>query len=123
MSRTLLIPLAIIALVAIMAWSVYPVARIQYQESREKARLEAELVSLQARNTQLRSQVDRLKTPEGVEEVARESLGMVKDGEHVYVVTNLLEETTNTVAGCTSISEPPPTFSQSILDSVFGFGE
>ena len=40
---------------------------------------------------------------------------MVKDGEHVYVVTNLLEESTGTVAGCTSISEPPPSFTQSLL--------
>jgi cell division protein FtsB len=113
----------VIALLAVAIWSFYPVARIQYQESREKMRLEAELSALKERNAELRTQVDRLKTPAGVEEIARESLGMVKDGEHVYVVTNLLEETTGTAAACTSIAEPPPTFSQSLLDSIFGIEE
>ncbi len=122
-SRALLIPLVVIVLLGVAMWSFYPVARIQYQESREKARLEVELASLKERNAELRTQVDRLKTPAGVEQIARESLGMVKDGEHVYVVTNLLEETTGTVAGCTSISEPPPSFTQSLLDSVFGVEE
>jgi cell division protein FtsL len=119
-SRALSITLVTLALLAVTAWSFYPAARIQYQEAREKARLEAELEVLQERNEELRTQVDRLKTPEGVEEVARESLGMVKDGEHAYVVTNLLQETTNTAAACASISEPPPTLTQSLLDSIFG---
>jgi hypothetical protein len=64
-------------------------AQIQYQETREQARLEAELASLQERNESLSAQVERLKTPEGVEEVARESLGMVKPGENLYVVIDL----------------------------------
>jgi cell division protein FtsL len=119
----LLIPLAVVILLGVTIWSFYPVARIQYQEAREKARLEAELDELKERNAQLRVQVDRLKTPAGVEEIARESLGMVKDGEHVYIVTNLLEETSATPAGCTSITEPPQTFSQMLLDSVFGIEE
>lgn len=79
-------PLAIVALIVVAAWSFYPVARIQYQEQREKARLESELANLQERNERLRAEVDRLKTPEGVEQVARESLGLVKEGENVYVV-------------------------------------
>jgi cell division protein FtsB len=113
----------VIALLAVTIWSFYPVARLQYSEAREKARLERELAGLQDRNAELRAQVDRLKTPEGVEQVARESLGMVKDGEHVYVVTNLLDEPTGTPAGCASIVEPPPTFSQTVLDSIFGIEE
>lgn len=120
-TRTLTISLIVVGLLAVTFWSFYPAARIQYQEARQKARLEAELESLQERNDELQTQVDWLKTPEGVEEVARESLGMVKDGEHVYIVTNLLEETTLTAAACASISEPPPTFTQSLLDGIFGF--
>ncbi|MDZ4655736.1 MAG: septum formation initiator family protein [Coriobacteriia bacterium] len=68
-------------------WTLYPVLRLQYQQQREVASLETELAGLKARNTELSAQVDRLKTPEGVEEVARQSLGLVKDGEHAYVVT------------------------------------
>lgn len=68
-------------------WTLYPVLRLQYQQQREVASLEAELAGLKERNTQLAEQVDRLKTPEGVEEAARQSLGLVKDGEQAYVVT------------------------------------
>lgn len=121
--RALTVSLVIAGLLTVTLWSFYPAAKIQYQEAREKARLETELETLQERNDELKTQVDRLKTPEGVEQVARESLGMVKDGEHVYVVTNLLEETTLSAAACASISEPPPTFTQSLLDGIFGVEE
>jgi len=75
-------------MLAVFAWTYYPVARVQYRETREKARLEAELNSLQARNDRLRRQVDKLKTPEGVEDYARSQLGLVKRGEKVAVVVD-----------------------------------
>jgi len=80
------LPLVICAVVAIFGWTYYPVAAVQYRESRERARLAAELESLQARNERLREQVDRLKTPAGVEDYARSQLGLVKKGENVVVV-------------------------------------
>lgn len=68
-------------------WTLYPVLRLQYQQQREVASLEAELAGVKERNVELAEQIDRLKTPEGVEEVARQNLGLVKDGEQAYVVT------------------------------------
>ena len=70
----------------VFAWTYYPVVRVQYRETREQARLTAELEALQARNDRLRDQVERLKTPEGVEDYARSQLGLVKKGEHRIVV-------------------------------------
>lgn len=70
----------------LLGWAFYSPLKIHYQESREQARLEAELESLKERNEALNAQVERLRTPEGVEEVARESLGMVKPGENLYLL-------------------------------------
>ena len=82
------LPTATLVLLGVFAWSYYPVARVQYRETREKARLEAELTALQARNTRLRAEVARLRTPEGVEEYARSELGLVKRGERVAMVVD-----------------------------------
>jgi len=82
------LPATAVVLLAAFAWTYYPVARVQYRETRERARLEAELDSLQARNDRLREQVDKLNTPEGVEDYARSQLGLVKRGEKVAVVVD-----------------------------------
>jgi len=122
-----LAPVSIAVLVIIAAWSFYPVARMQYREEREKQRLEAELSSLKERNSKLRAEVDRLKTPEGVEEVARENLGLVKEGENLYVVldgeqtdatTTAAPDTAPTTADIAGMQAPSW---QRVLDMVFGF--
>jgi len=82
------LPAAVVVVIAVFAWTYYPVARVQYRETREKARLETELAALQARNARLRKQVERLNTPEGVEDYARSQLGMVKNGEKVGIVVD-----------------------------------
>lgn len=109
-------------MLVIAAWSFYPVARLQYSEEREQARLEAELEGLQERNSELREQVDRLKTPEGVEEVARESLGMVKEGENLVVIVDGTESEARPVTEPETdvIPEPDPSWWQRVLDTVFG---
>lgn len=73
---------------ALFAWGYYPVAAIQYRQTRERAELAAELKTLQARNDRLRKQVERLKTPDGVEDYARSQLGLVKTGEHAVRVVD-----------------------------------
>ena len=78
----------ILAAVALFVAGYYPVARVQYRETRERARLQAEYDALTARNQRLSTEVARLKTPEGVEDYARSQLGMVKSGEHVVVVVD-----------------------------------
>ncbi len=83
-----MMPAALTALVGLFVWSYYPVAAVQYRETRACAQLSAELASLQARNARLSKQVDRLKTPAGVEDYARSQLGMVKKGENVVVVVD-----------------------------------
>lgn len=115
-------PLGIVIALVVSAWSFYPVARLQYAEEREQARLEAELEGLKDRNAELREQVDRLKTPEGVEEVARESLGMVKEGENLVVVVDGTESQAAPVTepDTSAIPEPEPSTWQRVLDSLFG---
>ncbi|MDZ4166719.1 MAG: septum formation initiator family protein [Coriobacteriia bacterium] len=111
--------IAIVAAIIVAAWTVYPVLRIQYQQQREVQSLETELTSLEDRNAELRQQVDELKTPEGVERVARESLGMVKPGEQAYVVTGGMSgETSVTVPGS---ADDTRSLARRILDAVFGF--
>jgi hypothetical protein len=105
----------------LLGWTFYTPLKIQYQESREQARLEAELESLRERNDSLSTQVERLRTPEGVEEVARETLGMVKDGEHAYVVLDgATEATATTLAPQTQDGGSQESVWDDLLDLVFG---
>jgi cell division protein FtsL len=82
------LPFALVLAVGLFVWTYYPVARVQYRETRERARLAAELGALKARNARLSKQVEKLKTPEGVEDYARSQLGLVKRGENVVVVVD-----------------------------------
>ncbi|MHB1324494.1 MAG: FtsB family cell division protein [Coriobacteriia bacterium] len=116
--RGKLIAIAVVASIIVAAWIVYPVFKLQYEHQREVRTLEEELASLQQRNGELRDEVEQLKTPEGVEEVARETLGLVKPGEQAYVVTGgTLGESTETVqpeeGGDRSVW-------QRVLDTLFG---
>lgn len=114
------------AAVALFVWVYYPVAAVQYRETRERARLSAELEALQARNDRLRKQVDRLKTPAGVEDYARSELGLVKKGENVVVVVDGDEaaEASQAAAAPTIDSDETTESAQgswtAFLDLVFG---
>ncbi len=121
--RNYIVPLAIVAVLVIAAWSFYPVARLQYSEERQAAQLEVELDGLKERNADLRAQVDRLKTPEGVEEVARESLGLVKEGENLVVVVDGDEEERPVVTNPDTATIPEAETSSwaNVLDALFGF--
>ena len=115
-----------IAVVALFVGAYYPVARVQYRETRERALLQAELDAIRARNDRLRTEVARLKTPEGVEDYARLQLGMVKRGEHQVVVVDGTEPTQTLVAqGAPEIDsqeavKPPVGPWTAFLDAVFG---
>jgi len=104
-------------------WTLYPVLRLQYQQQREVTSLEAELEGLKERNIELAEQIDRLKTPEGVEEIARQDLGLVKDGEQAYVVTgkedpDLDPEAVNARTRSTTDEDTP--LWMRVLDVIFG---
>lgn len=97
--------------------------RIEYQQQRQKQTLEQRLAALKERNDALRKQAQKLQTPEGVEEVARESLGLARPGEQVYIVTD--EEPT--AAPAPDVSEQTRSIRAeevspvtAILDLVFG---
>jgi hypothetical protein len=104
-------------------WVLYPAFQLQYLQERQKATLEQELAGLQERNEALLAKVERLKTPAGVEEVARESLGLVKEGEQSYVVTE--GEATrapepDVAAQTRSVTTPDAPFFTKALDFIFG---
>lgn len=110
-----------VATIVLAAWTVYPVFRLQYEHQRQVDSLESELEGLKSRNDDLRDEVDQLKTPEGVEEVARDTLGLVKPGEQAYVVTGgvaseSVEATTATLPAGTA--EAP--LWMRALDTLFG---
>jgi cell division protein FtsB len=125
--RWWLLPLLVIAIATVFVVTYYPVAKVQYRETRERARLRAELDGVRARNARLGTQVDRLKTPEGVEDYARVNLGLVKAGEHVGVVVDDAQAipATITVASALQLDSeedvvPPVGPWTAFLDSVFG---
>jgi cell division protein FtsL len=57
-----------------------------YQIRREAARLERERDELRRQNAQLREEIRLLNTPEYVERIAREQLGLVKPGEVAVIL-------------------------------------
>lgn len=116
--RVWLLPAALLLTVVALGWVFYAPLKIQYQESREQQRLQAELDGLKARNDALSAQVERLRTPEGVEEVARQTLGMVKQGEHAYVVLDSGEDESATAPATDARQEGD--IWHDLLDLIFG---
>jgi cell division protein FtsB len=112
---------------ALAAWWIYPVMRMHYVEQRNLSTLQAQYASVKSRNEALRKQVQRLKTPAGIEEAARESLGLVRQGESAYVVIpeNGRKPATSTAAASLtalpSEAEGPSDPVTILLDGVFGF--
>ena len=124
--RWWLLPIVVIGVIGLFIAAYYPVARVEYRETREKAALQAELSAIQARNARLRVQVDRLKTPEGVQDYALLRLGMAKKGEHVVIVNDGTEPTRSPVAASVpeidsqEAAKPPIGPWTAFLDAFFG---
>jgi cell division protein FtsB len=117
------LPIAILALVAVLGWSLYPALRLQYQTSRRAAGLEEQYRSLRDRNAALSAEVAELKTPQGVEKAAREKLGYTKTGENVYVV---IPDGSTAASGVTTASmagAPADSILQTLLDAIFGVAQ
>lgn len=120
-------PILVIGVAALFVATYYPVAKVEYRETRARSRLTAELEGVRSRNDRLAAQVARLKTPEGVEDYARAQLGLVKVGEHVGVVVDDAASvpTTIVVASALHLDSEEAVVTATgpwtaFLDSVFG---
>lgn len=116
--RSSLTPALVLAAVALLAWAIYPALRIQYQTGRRVAGLQAEYDALKRRNQQLRAEVAELKEPEGIERAARQTLGLTKPGENVYVVLPAEGATSQPVAQ--AAPEKATDIVTAVLDTLFG---
>lgn len=94
--RWWLVPVAVAAALLLFVLGFYPVARVQYREVRQQTKLHAELKALESRNKRLSAQVAALRTPQGVENLARTQLNMVRAGESLAVVVDGSTQTTQT---------------------------
>lgn len=63
-----------------------------YSLNRELAKLTNEIQAVELRNEQIRLDIERFSSPEHLERVAREELGLVKPGEMKYIITELSNE-------------------------------
>lgn len=79
-----------ILLLLLVLWVGFSFAKnavANYQLRREIDALEKRLVVLEMRKEDLEREIEEWKSPENVERVAREQLGLVKPGEVVYKVS------------------------------------
>ena len=81
---SLLVNLVILILVV---YATVTVVRLRSQINEKDAEvkgLTSSIASTQQENDRLQSSIDALDTPEGLEQVARDQLGMVSEGEIVF---------------------------------------
>ena len=81
---SLLVKLVILIL---LVYSTVTLVSLQNQlqdKKAEAAQLTTEAQQLQQDNLDLQERIDNLSTDEGIEEVARNKLGLVRDGEIVF---------------------------------------
>jgi len=70
-------------------WVGFNFARNAYRNYRLRLEIESlrrEIAAIELRNKQLEDEIENWQSPEYVERVAREELGLVKPGERVYVI-------------------------------------
>lgn len=117
-------PLAAVAVLALFVVALYGPAQQYYVQMRETDRLEAEYAAVSQRNDSLQSEIDSLKTDEGVEDRAHEDLGYVKSGEETASVKGI--EIDSGDEGFSSNVTPgsvpaPETWYSPVLDVLFGY--
>jgi cell division protein FtsB len=112
---------------ALFAAVVFPGVQDYYLQMRTNAQLEAEYQAVLQRNEELQQLVSTLQTDEGIEQLAHESLGWVREGEQsVSVMANGSSDigsgTTVDSSSIPSGSVPAPTTWYSpALDALFGY--
>ena len=85
-------PLLIAIVVVAVVLGIYFPVRDLYIAYRSQVILEQQLAIREAYNSELEEDIDALTTEEGVQDIAREELGMVMEGETPVTVTGLDDE-------------------------------
>lgn len=117
-------PLVVLGVIALFAVALYGPAQQYYVQMRETDRLEAEYSAVSQRNDSLQSEIDSLKTDEGVEDRAHEDLGYVMEGDETATVKGIeidddSEEFSSNVAN--GSVPAPETWYSPVLDMLFGY--
>ena len=79
-----------VLLVLLAIWIAAAFGRSYYENYQARQRLielESDLRAYEIRNEQLDETLRRLKSPDYVEQVAREELGLVQPGEKLYIIS------------------------------------
>ena len=90
--RIRLKPWAVICLILVI-WTAFHFAKNayrNYQLNQQILTLQKEIEALRLRGAQLEEEIENWRSPEYVERVAREELGLVKPGETVYILSQPL---------------------------------
>ncbi|MEA1960378.1 MAG: septum formation initiator family protein [Bacillota bacterium] len=69
----------------ILVVAIVPRSKTIWELSQRKNELEKEKACLEQINREKQMQLDKLDSPEAIERIAREQLGMVKEGERVIM--------------------------------------
>ena len=81
--------LAILTIVVLLfAWKIIGLTGKLQETYKNKNIEQQKITDLEARKAKLTSDIEKLGTDEGKEEVIRENFGMVKDGENVVVIVD-----------------------------------
>jgi len=82
-------PIAVAALLAVLALVAFSFARVvivEYQLSLQKQALEREVADLKTENRQLEAKIRYLQTDQAIEQLARDELGWTMPGDTAVVV-------------------------------------
>ncbi len=77
--------LVLAGLLCLMLFTIVPRAKIIYELSVREKKLQQEKVRLTQINAELQTTLQNLDSPEAIERIAREQLGMVKNGERTII--------------------------------------
>ncbi len=80
-----LAPAAVLVVALALATNVVPFRQL-VEQRQQVAASRARLTALETENAKLRDEVAALQTPLEIERLAREKLGLVREGEEAYVV-------------------------------------
>ncbi len=113
--------MSLVLLVALgfVGYNLFFVCQLKQQEFEEKLAeldfVQDDIYRSEIRNKQLEAQVRHLKTDAGVEEIAREKLGLVSPGEMAFVVVPPPPPRSATDDEIPPLKKAPPSYFQQLL--------